>query len=155
MLYAFLHLSQSWASNYFMLQDNNANYFWQYRCEKCLNFINLKSWYLYTDLQIRQFYNTGFSSLPYIKALSKILKGTSNNLASAEIKSNLRTFFLVQVQRLCRSFQVSMILSILIHIYAYVRNTEWIIIQKNSKLCQVNWFAISASGMNIYFQFYL
>lgn len=75
-----------------------------------------------------------------------------------KIKSNLRTFFQVQIQHLCGSLQVVKVLSVLtcIQIYMFtLKKPEVIDNKKKSTLWQVTRSVLSINSVKIYFHLHL
>lgn len=75
-----------------------------------------------------------------------------------KIKSNLRTFFQVQIQHLCGSLQVVKVLSVLtcIQIYMFtLKKPEVIDNKKKSTLWQVTQSVLSINSVKIYFHLHL
>lgn len=76
-----------------------------------------------------------------------------------KIKSNLRTFFQVQIQHLCGSLQVVKVLSVLtcIQIYMFTLKKPEVIDNKKKKstLWQVTRSVLSINSVKIYFHLHL
>lgn len=75
-----------------------------------------------------------------------------------KIKSNLRTFFQVQIQHLCGSLQVVKVLSVLtcIQIYMFtLKKPEVMDNKKKSTLWQVTRSVLSINSVKIYFHLHL